>query len=78
VNYGKNNARQSVPRIFTVPVALGIVSAIGLVSALVGDNAWDVIGWLGLGIPLVVVAWCLLRRTTPPGSAIRSESRRRR
>jgi hypothetical protein len=47
-------------RIFAVPFALGVVSAAGLVFALVGDGLWDALGWLGLGIPLIVTAWCLL------------------
>jgi hypothetical protein len=63
VNPPKRNAQRPLSRIFAVPLALGIASAIGLVAALVGDKAWDVAGWLGLGIPLGVTVWCLWRPT---------------
>lgn len=55
----KRNAQRPLSRIFAVPLALGVVSAIGLIAALVGDDIWDAIGWLGLGIPLAVTAWYL-------------------
>lgn len=44
-----------------MPLALGVVSTIGLVVALVGDDLWDVLGWLGLGIPLIITTWCMVR-----------------
>jgi hypothetical protein len=53
-------AQRPLSRIFAVPLALGVVSAVGLIAALVGDDLWDAVGWLGLGIPLIVTAWCLL------------------
>jgi hypothetical protein len=34
-----------------------MVTAIGLVSALLGDGVWDGLSWLGLGTPVVVVLW---------------------
>jgi hypothetical protein len=43
-------------RIFRWPLLLALVSIAGLVGALVGDNAWDVLSWLCLGsLPLLVV-----------------------
>lgn len=50
--------------IFAVPLALGVLTAIGLVTALVGDDIWDLAGWIGLGVPLIVTGWCLLRPRT--------------
>ncbi len=44
------------------PVALGLVSASGLVSALVSDTWGDAWSWLALGLPVLVIAWCSLRR----------------
>lgn len=38
-------------------MALAVMTAIGLVSALLGDDAWDVLSWLLLAIPLVVCLW---------------------
>lgn len=57
----KENAQRPLSRIFAIPLALGLVSAVGLIAALVGDDIWDMIGWLGLGIPLAVTVWCLWR-----------------
>jgi hypothetical protein len=54
-------------RIFAMPLLRGGLSAIGLIAALVGDDAWDVAGWLTLGVPLVVVGWCLARSRGGPG-----------
>ena len=47
------------------PVAIAIVSAIGLVGALVGDGAWDWLAWFGLGMPAVAALWLGLRGRGP-------------
>ena len=57
---------QPLSRVFAIPLLLGVLSAFGLVAALVGDGAWDVAGWLTLGVPLIVVAWCLARSRLSP------------
>jgi hypothetical protein len=44
-------------QVFAVPIVLGALSAIGLVAALLGDDVWDYVSWLALGIPCVVMAW---------------------
>ena len=46
---------QITRQIWTVPIALGIVSAIGLVSALLGDGMWDVLSWVMLNAPIAAV-----------------------
>lgn len=43
------------------PIALALLSAVGLVGALVGDGAWDWLGWIGLGVPSVTAVWFGLR-----------------
>jgi hypothetical protein len=40
------------------PIVLGVLSGTGLVSALVADGWCDWWSWLGLGLPVVVAAWC--------------------
>ena len=40
------SARQST---FALPLLIGLLSAAGLFSALLGDGAWDAVAWLGLG-----------------------------
>jgi hypothetical protein len=52
-------------QIFRWPLLLGLASAVGLLAALVGDGAWDVLSWVLLAAPVVL---CLrgLRRRSPP------------
>ena len=46
-------------KIWLIPVALGILTSIGLLSALTGDGVYDAISWLTLGIPVVISFWYL-------------------
>ncbi|MDN3566383.1 hypothetical protein ACFQY5_25730 [Paeniroseomonas aquatica] len=41
---------------WAAPGLLALASLIGLLAALLGDGAWDVLSWLGLGAPVVVIA----------------------
>jgi hypothetical protein len=56
--------RQSLWRIFRWPLVLGFLSAVGLVSALLGDGIWDALSWLALSVPVTVVAWFAWRYKT--------------
>jgi len=47
----------SFRRLWGWPLLLGLVTTIGLTSALIGDGVYDVLSWLGLGIPVVVCLW---------------------
>jgi uncharacterized membrane protein YcjF (UPF0283 family) len=58
--------RSSVRRVFAIPLLLAILSAIGLLSALLGDNFWDALSWLGLGVPVVVILWFVARPERGP------------
>ena len=44
-------------RVWPVPIVLGILTCVGLVSALVADGLWDVVSWIGLGVPVAVAVW---------------------
>ena len=46
--------RQSVRDIFRWPVVIGVLSTVGLLSALLGDGIWDGLSWLALAIPVVL------------------------
>jgi hypothetical protein len=48
-------------RIFGVPTLLALASAVGLLSALLGDDLWDGLSWLMLGAPIAVVMLCVAR-----------------
>lgn len=49
-------------RLWGAPILLGVLTGIGLVSALVGDGAWDYLSAATLGIPVVAAAWYGVRR----------------
>lgn len=44
------------------PIALGLLSASGLLSALVSDHWGDWWSWFALGLPVLVMVWFALRR----------------
>ena len=40
------------------PIVMGVLSATGLLTALVSDGGWgDWWSWVGLGVPVGVMAW---------------------
>lgn len=47
--------RQTLAHVFATPVVIAVLSMIGLVSALTGDGARDILSWLTLGVPVVAV-----------------------
>ncbi len=53
--------RQTLWQIFAIPTVLGVLSIVGLISALVGDGIWDGLSWLLLAIPVVLCAYAWLR-----------------
>nr|WP_314874520.1 hypothetical protein [uncultured Pseudomonas sp.] len=53
---------QSTWRIFTWPLLIALLGAAGLFAALLGDDGWDVLAWIGLGIPALLGLQALLRR----------------
>ncbi len=54
-------ARQSLGDIFGTPIVIGVLSTVGLISALVGDDVWDWVSWFALGAPIAVAAFCIWR-----------------
>jgi hypothetical protein len=56
-------------QIFGVPIVLAILTAAGLLSALLGDGVWNALSWLALGILLVVIAWYAGRPARPAVAA---------
>lgn len=47
--------------IWFAPIILGLLSAIGLLSALTGDDIWDVMSWITLTLPLAVAVYYLVK-----------------
>jgi hypothetical protein len=55
----------SLWRIFRWPLLLGAVSVLGLIGALVGNQAWDALSWLCLGsLPVLVLVLYNRKRVT--------------
>ena len=63
-------------RLWGWPLALGVLTTTGLITALVSDAWGDVWSWVALGVPVLVMAWYGLRRTsaTPKPAASSSAS----
>lgn len=81
--------RRSTIEIWGAPIVIGVLSLVGLVSALLGDGIWDALSWLGLAIPVAVSARSLrdhdssalssaFKRNTPEDSASGDGAMRRR
>ncbi|WP_212376725.1 hypothetical protein [Acetobacter persici] len=63
----------SAPRqpvsVWTWPIALGLLTLFGLLSALLGQHGvWLVLSWAALSIPLIVTVICLIRAWSRPSS----------
>lgn len=44
------------------PIALGLLTVVGLIAALLGDGALDYLSAVALGIPVLVGGWFSFRR----------------
>ena len=51
-----------VTRLWGGPLAMAVLTAIGLLSALLGDGFWDALSAVALGIPVLACAWFGWRR----------------
>jgi hypothetical protein len=54
--------RQSKIQIWGIPIILGALSVIGLLSALLADGLGDVVSWLTLGATVMVATRFVWRR----------------
>ena len=59
----KSRAR-SLWSVFAAPLIMGVLSLIGLVSALAGNGLADWLSWMALAMPILSVAWAMRRRRT--------------
>jgi len=41
-------------KLWGMPILLGVLTTIGLVSALLGDGIWDIVSAFALGIPVLL------------------------
>jgi len=45
---------QTVRQIFAWPAVIAVLSAAGLLSALLGDGIWDGVSWVVLAVPVAL------------------------
>ena len=48
----KHPFRLTLWQIFAAPLAVAVISSLGLVAALVGDGVWDGVSWAALAVPV--------------------------
>jgi hypothetical protein len=56
----------STLRLLAIPALLAAIGFIGLISALLGDDLWDVLSWIALATPLAVILRYVIRPATAP------------
>ena len=54
--------RLSLRAIFAIPLFIAVTSVIGLIAALVGNDLWDALSWLTLGLPVAITSWAVIKR----------------
>jgi hypothetical protein len=57
----QKRTRQTAGQILLIPAALAVLSAGGLIFALVEDGIWDALSWLALSIPIALLVICIAR-----------------
>jgi len=58
----KANAPLPLAAIFGAPLAIALVTIVGLVAALLDDGLYDAVSWAALLVPLLVLGWALRYR----------------
>lgn len=51
--------RRSIREVWGAPIAVAVISAAGLVVALLGDGLADAVSWAALGVPVAISSWVL-------------------
>jgi hypothetical protein len=51
-------------RMWGAVMLIGLLTTIGLLSALLGDGVWDLVSAIALSVPVIVASWLgLMKRT---------------
>jgi hypothetical protein len=53
-------------QIWLAPIVLGLITIVGLMSALLGDGVWDWLSVAALAIPVLVIVWYWSRPAKSP------------
>jgi hypothetical protein len=57
---------KTAKQIWGAPIALGVITIVGLLSALLGDGVWDLVSVAALAVPIGVIVWCWSRPAQSP------------
>lgn len=57
---------KTAKQIWLAPVLLGIVTIVGLLSALLGDGVWDMVSVVALAVPVLTIGWYWSRPLKSP------------
>lgn len=58
---------QDIPirKIYGPPAGVASMTLCGLISALLGDGVWDVVSWIVLTVPLLLILWKCSKGRSP-------------
>ncbi|MBK3731959.1 hypothetical protein FBZ83_104187 [Azospirillum brasilense] len=48
--------------VFGIPTVIALVTAVGLVAALLDDGVVDAVSWAALSVPVLTTVWCWRKR----------------
>ena len=57
---------KTATQIWGAPVLMGVITIVGLLSALLGDGVWDMVSVVALAIPVGVIGWYWSRPAQSP------------
>ncbi len=61
--------RRGLWMIFRWPLRRALLGPFGLLSALLGDGVYDLLSWLALGVPLLLIVFVGMRMPRRPEGA---------
>ncbi|ETZ21491.1 hypothetical protein [Pedobacter sp. V48] len=50
----KNN-KNAFFKVWGIPILLGVITIIGLLSAIMGVGVWHIVSWIALSIPVYIM-----------------------
>lgn len=50
-------------KVWQIPLLLSVLSLIELISALTGEGFWDLLSWLTLGIPMLIIVFFVMKHS---------------
>jgi len=63
--------KRSLLQMWSWPVAIAVSTLAGLIAGLVGDDGWDMLAAVALGVPVLAAAWLSIKRQKGSSRATR-------